>query len=50
MDEEENKFEKEKEKRMTVSIVHSHGSELTYLLTCERLSFVSGNQNDIVVS
>ena len=40
---------KEKEKWLTVSILHSLRKELTYLLTCGRLSLVFGTQNDIVV-
>ena len=34
----------------SVSILHSLRRELPYLLTCGRRSFVSGIQNDIVVS
>ena len=40
--------EKERQKRKTVSILHSLRSELTYLLTWGG-ALVSGIQNDIVV-
>ena len=41
---------KEKQKWITVSILHLLRRELTYLLTFRRRSFVSRTQNDIAVS
>ena len=41
---------KEKEKLMTVLLLHSLRRELLYLMTCGRRSLVSGIQNDIVFS
>ena len=47
MDEEERKIQMDD---ASVSIPHSLRRELSYFLTCGRRSFVSGIQNDIVVS